>query len=213
MSNFKFIRHYFGISGCFKGTTIDAEIKEDKEDIGKNKKVAMKTDIKLWKSYESKFSLEQSDLNYAALYLCKLKNFIYDVEFPKFIRTILVERGVSDMIFYYLEREGNENKLNEESIRDFIKEEEILEEQNSYYKSEKILLVQNDIEFIKNVVLKEPTRAECFPGGVDNYLKQQEKYIEFTQKFNKITKTEVIKDAGKYLNELGLTFNPNVREK
>ena len=173
----------------------------------------MKTDIKLWKSYESKFSLEQSDLNYAALYLCKLKNFIYDVEFPKFIRTILVERGVSDMIFYYLEREGNENKLNEESIRDFIKEEEILEEQNSYYKSEKILLVQNDIEFIKNVVLKEPTRAECFPGGVDNYLKQQEKYIEFTQKFNKITKTEVIKDAGKYLNELGLTFNPNVREK
>lgn len=210
MSNFKFIRHYYGLSGCFKGTTIDAEIKEDNEEIGERKKVAMKTDIKLWKSYEKMFGLEQSDLNYAALYLCKLKNFIYDVEFPKSIRTILVERGVSDMLFYYYERTSKPGEYDNKYIEKFIKEEEILEEQYSYYNSEKILLVQNDIEFIKNVILKEPTRAECFPGGVDDYLKQQEKYIEFTQKFNKITKTEVIKDAEKYLNELGLTFNPNV---
>ena len=105
MSNFKFIRHYFGISGCFKGTTIKAEL-EDKKD----SKVVMLSDIKLWKMYEKEFNLEQSDLNYAVEYLCKLKNFIYDFPFPNNIRTILVERGVSDMLFYWTMKHGEDEK-------------------------------------------------------------------------------------------------------
>ena len=74
MSGFKFIRHYFGMSGCFKGTTIKATL-ESKLDY--NSKVAMWSDIKTWKQYEYKFGLEKSDLNYAALHLCKLKSFLF----------------------------------------------------------------------------------------------------------------------------------------
>ena len=203
MSNFKFIRHYFGISGCFKGTTIKAEL-EDKNNNG-DSKVVMLSDIKLWKMYEKEFNLEQSDLNYAVEYLCKLKNFIYDFPFPNNIRTILVERGVSDMLFYWMMKHGEDEKY----IKKFVKEEEILEEQYSYYNSEKILLVQKDRDFIRDVVLKEKTRADCFPGGVEDYLKQQEDYIDFTRKYNRILKVVEIKDAEKYIkNDLGLEFNP-----
>ena len=206
MSGFKFIRHYFGMSGCFKSTTIEATL-ESKLDY--NSKVAMWSDIKTWKQYEYKFGLEKSDLNYAALHLCRLKNYIYDITFPDQIRSILVERGVSDMLFYYYEKAGKLGKCNGKYVEKFVKEEEILEEQYSYYNPEKILLVQKDINFIKEVILKEPTRAECFPGGVNDYLEQQDKYIEFTNKYNKITDTIIIEDAEKYIKNLGLVYNPS----
>lgn len=200
MSEFKFIRHYFGMSGCFKSTTIEATL-ESKLDY--NSKVAMWSDIKTWKQYEYKFGLEKSDLNYAALHLCRLKNYIYDIPFSKNIRIILVERGVSDMMFYWSNKHGE----NEEDIRKVVNEEVMLEKQCSY--PEKILLVQKDINFIKEVILKEPTRAECFPGGVNDYLEQQDKYIEFTNKYNKITDTIIIEDAEKYIKSLGLVYNPS----
>lgn len=202
MSGFKFIRHYFGMSGCFKGTTIKATL-ESKLDY--NSKVALWSDIKSWKHYEKIIGIKQSDLNYAALHLCKLKSFIYDIPFSKNIRIILVERGVSDIMFYWSNKHGE----NEEDIRKVVNEEEILEEQYSYYNSEKILLVQKDTNFIRNVILKEPTRAECFPGGVEEYLEKQNKYIDFTNKYNKITNTIIIEDAEKYIKDLGLTFDPS----
>lgn len=194
-----YIKQYYGMSGCFKRTTIQAGINGDKN------KIALWSDIKPWKHYEKLMNLEQNDLNYAALHLCKLKNFIYDIPFSKdFIKTILVERGVSDMLFYWSKKNGEDEKI----FNKILKEEDVIVEQNSYYTAEKILLIQKDIDFIKDVVLKEKTRSDCFPGGVEDYLKQQEEYINFTQKYNKITSIINIKDAEKYIKDLGFEYNP-----
>lgn len=191
------------MSGTFKASTIKSELIKDK------KSLAVWSDIKPWKYYEKLANLEQNDLNYAALHLCKLKNYLYDIPNINNIDTLLIERGVSDMLFYKLNRPNN--NITEDLINKILKEEYLLEEQNSYYEAEKILLIQLDIEFIRNVILKEKTRNECFPGGVEDYLKHQEKYIEYTKKYNNITNIIKIKDAKEYIEKnLGFEFNPEL---
>ena len=69
---------------------------------------------------------------------------------------------------------------------------------------QKILLVQKDINFIKDTILKEPTRKEVFPGGLDDYLENQERYIEFTKKYNNISDIVYINNAMNYINNLSL---------
>ena len=195
---FKFVRHYFGLSGTLKTTTIQSELK-------KKEKIAMWSYIKPWKRYEKVLNIEPNDLNYAALHLCRLSDYIDCIPFSEQVRTILVERGISDMLFYWSKKNGEDEEL----IKKAVLEEAYLTEQNSYYNAEKILLIQKDIDFIKDVVLKEKTRSDCFPGGVEDYLKQQEEYVSFTQKYNRITNTIVIKDAEKYIkDDLGLEYNP-----
>ena len=71
----------------------------------------------------------------------------------------------------------------------------------------KILLIQRDVDFIDNVVLKEKTRAERFPRGVEDYLKAQDLYIDFTKKFNKIDEIIEITNAKNYLKKLGIDYN------
>lgn len=192
-----FIDNYFGISGTFKGTTIKSRLKNE------NRSLAMYTDIKKWKSYEKRFGLPISNLNYAALHLIRLKNYIKDI--PQLdIDTLLVERGVSDMIFYQ-EMSGSVDK---ELINDLLNEERTILGQDLDYKPNCILLIQEDTYFIKNIILKEKTRSDCFPGGVDEYLRNQEDYVNFTKKYNNISKVIEIKDAEKYITDLGLTFDP-----
>lgn len=189
------VRQYYGISGTLKGTTIESELKFRNKD--KLTTVSIGTDIKFWKSFEDELRLDKNDMNYAAQYLCKLKDFIYDVPFDKSVEMILVERGISDMLFYW----SNKNGIDEKLIKNSLHLEDMLIEQNSYYTSEKILLIQKDIDFIKDVVLKEKTRSDCFPGGVEEYLRKQEDYIKFTEKYNNIDKIIKIKDAEKYIKD------------
>lgn len=190
---------YFGISGTFKGTTITSRLNKEKNCL------AIWSDIKVWKSYEREFNLPVSNLNYAALHLIKLKNYIYDTPHPG-IDTLLVERGVSDMIFYDKLTNGIDDKL----MNKLLHEEDVIVEQYSYYSPINILLIQKDIDFIRDVILKEKSRSSCFPGGVEEYLRKQDEYIKFTKEHNDIKQEINIKDAEKYIVDLGLTFDPNI---
>ena len=55
-----------------------------------------------------------------------------------------------------------------------------------FSKIERILLIQNDKDFIKDVVLKDEYRKKTFNNDPELYLNLQEKYISFTTKYNGI---------------------------
>lgn len=199
---FKFIKFYYGMSGSFKATTIEAEITNSK-----TTSIPMWSEIKSWKHWENTIFNRKNNpnnINLGLLHLCRLKDYIHN--YKSIIDTTLyVERGISDMMFYWSGL--NDVIENEDIIKSAVQEEEFICEQNSYYSPSKILLIQKDIDFISNVILTEPTRKECFPGGVQEYLEAQERYIEFTKKYNKITEEVIIKDAKSYVtNNLGFEF-------
>lgn len=198
----KYINFYYGMAGTFKRTTILSELEKNKE------AYPMWSMIKPWKDYEAgifKDKLPYSDLNYANLHLCGLIDHIYNIPSGSGKNTLLVERGVSDMIFYWMKKGHEED---EPWIKQVIREEEFICDQSSYYIPEKVLLVMKDVDFIENVILRESKRRECFLGGVGNYLKQQDDYIEFTKKYNKISSTVTIKDAKYYIeNDLGFEYD------
>ena len=63
-----------------------------------------------------------------------------------------------------------------------------------------------DEKFIAEKVLSEKTRADCFQG-VEEYLKKQENYVEFTRTYNHIDEEIKINDAKDYLMRLGVEYN------
>lgn len=73
----------------------------------------------------------------------------------------------------------------------------------------KILLVNKDEDFIRDVVLREPHRAQVFPGGVSEYLSEQDKYVSFTGRWNKIDDVREITNAREYIEGLGLKYIEN----
>ena len=194
------VKIYYGLSGTFKGTTIDSSLKSGD--------TVLNSGIKQWKYWENSLLgglNNPSDLNYALLHLSRLKDMKFDL--TKDSTTLHVERGVSDMLFYWL-LSNPTYKNSETLIRNLIEEEisvsmvaggDILE-------PTKILLVQKDYEFVRDVVLSEPTRRERFLGGVDDYMLSQDRYIEFTKKFNKISEIIEITNARDYLRSLGLEW-------
>lgn len=188
------ITFYFGMSGTFKTTTILDQQKKYKEEC-----IVVWSMIKLWKDLESSdyFSghLEKlNHLNYSALHLCILGN---SLRLKKNL-PILVERGVSDSLFYHFSS-SPDTPLNYQGIVD--KESEMC--RSSGYSRRNILLVQRDENFIETTILKEPHRREIFANSTE-YLKSQEKYIEFTTKYNKIDEIITINDAQSYLFSLGI---------
>ena len=217
---FRFINIYYGMSGTFKATTIKSEITKWQNDHKPKKNNTtylldksvdvMWSSIKPWKHYEDILGQKQDDLNYANLHLCRLQDYVYD-ENKHSVNYLLVERGVTDMLYYYYK--NNKSVTPDESwIKSIVREEDFICDQNHLYSPNKILLVQKDIDFIKEVILKEPTRAKEFPGGVQDYLDNQEHYIEFTRSHNNITSEIVIKDAEKYIEQdLGLVYNLNLK--
>ena len=198
---FRFITMYYGCSGTFKATTIESILTRCPGLYN-----VMWSDIKPWKRWENILGTQQDDRNYAILHLCNLRNAIKN-NWPPGVNNLLVERGVSDMLYYYYK---NNREIGENSkwIKDVVHEEDILCEQNSYYTPRRILLVQKDFDFVRDVILREPTRAKEFPGGVQEYMEHQDAYVEFTQKYNKIDEVINIKDAEKYVNDLGFEFDP-----
>lgn len=199
---FRFITMYYGCSGTFKATTIESVLTKCPGLYN-----VMWSDIKPWKHWENILGTQQDDRNYAILHLCNLKNAIRS-NWPPGVNNLLVERGVSDMLYYYYK---NNREIGENSkwIKDVVHEEDILCEQNSYYTPRRILLVQKDFDFVRDVILREPTRAKEFQGGVQEYMEHQDAYVEFTQKYNKIDEVINIKDAEKYVNDLGFEFDPS----
>jgi hypothetical protein len=157
--------------------------------------------IKSWKDLETGIysgMITRNDLNYALLHLCILE---HELKYNNHKNT-LVERGVTDMAYYKMRIiENFGNTVDDSWIIDSVKKE--LELCNNEV-PQKILLVQKDTNFIKDTILKEPTRKEVFPGGLDDYLENQERYIEFTKKYNDISDIVYINNAMNYINNLSL---------
>ena len=87
---------YYGMSGTFKTSTIQNKNKL-------NLYPVVWSMIKLWKDLEVgefKGDIIPNHLNFALLHLCNLGN-ILKLEETKSSSTILVERGVTDSLFYY----------------------------------------------------------------------------------------------------------------
>jgi len=181
------IKMYFGLSGTFKETTIKSELNKI-ENV-----TPIWSMIKYCKHLENDIFTGQIDRNnilYAIQHLSLLKHIIVPGH------SYIIERGVTDMAFYHLQT--NPNVIGEDWIKSAVKEESNI----LGCDVEKILLVQKDEEFIKNVVLKEKTRAEVFPAGVSDFISAQESYIDFTRKFNDINKVVVINDSKDYLENV-----------
>lgn len=190
------ITFYYGMSGAFKATTIKKKLEEDK-----NLKVLWSM-IKSWKNLENTLFnglIEYNDLNYALLHLTMLEDKMDELDDKS--SGLLVERGVTDMIFY----KTRDLKVVNDMWVDFITN---YEESLCNEKPKKILLIQNDAKFIENVILNEPSRREKFPNGLSDYLRDQDRYIDFTKKHNDITEIIEITNAEDYItNTLGLEFN------
>lgn len=192
----KEITFYYGISGTFKTTTIETELKKEY----KLKAEAMWSGIKYWKSLEEGIFdglIPYSDLNYAILHLERLRDKVWGVDSPGYL---FVERGISDMLYYWIKNRGGDKEISKAWLKAVMKEEDNLTEQNSYHTPQKVLLIQKDVDFIKDIILGGP-RGKFFPGGLTDYLEQQERYIEFTKELNHITKEVVIKDAHRYVTQ------------
>ena len=187
------IKFYYGLSGTFKSTTIENE-RHRLEDCS-----VIKSMIKSWKDLETGIysgMIIKNDLNYALLHLCILE---HELKYNRH-RNTLIERGVTDMAYYKMRIIENFGDINDSWIINSVKKESELCNEIP----QKILLVQNDINFIKNTILSEPTRKEVFPGGLDDYLENQERYIEFTKKYNDISDIVYIDNAMEYINKLSV---------
>lgn len=212
------VKIYYGLSGTFKSTTINSLFRLGDE--------VLWSGIKQWKSWEKNilgFKNNPSDLNFALLHLSRLKDRGYSI--TKEDTIFYVERGISDMVFYWLlssptkpqELNHIESLLgysvdaifNESMLIKLIEEEIKISKfvGGSEKDPTKTLLVQKDVDFIKDVVLKEETRSDRFPNGVDDYLKAQDLYIDFTKRFNKIDEVIEITNAKDYLKRLGIDYN------
>lgn len=190
------IKIYYGLSGTFKGTTIETLQNKDT--------AVVWSMIKSWKRLETGIYSGQiiyNDLNYAIQHLTLLEYVLKTTD----KKDILVERGISDMLFYRMKAyEVLGETIDDSWIRKSVEEELRL---CGDHMVQKILLVQNDKDFIRDVILSEPTRSEKFPNGLSDYLKSQDDYIKHTEKYNSISEVITINDAKSYIEgSLGLEF-------
>ena len=183
------VKIYYGLSGSLKGTTI-----ENKESCSQ----VMRSEIKVWKNNRNllfPWIVEETNINYALLHLTRLEDYK--------IGNLVVERGVTDMMFYELKK--NPELITSSIIENAVKREiEILGGDDVEVK--KILLIMSDQEFIANRVLQEKTRHEWFKS-VDDYIENQNEYIDFTETYNDISEVIVINDAKDYITrKLGIDY-------
>lgn len=181
------VKIYYGMSGTFKTTTIQAT--------KKSSDLVVRSRIKVWKGYRDKlfpWLFTESNLNYALLHLTQLE------EARNWKSDILIERGISDMLFYELI--SSPETINSETIIRAINQESKIFGNRSI---QKILLIMNDTGFIADTILSEPTRGKWF-SDVNDYLRKQEEYIEFTKTNNNIDTEIKIENAKDYLGKLGI---------
>ena len=191
------IKIYYGLSGTLKSSTIKQKYGYFGDESDENM-VIIRSAIKNWKyNRDALFPwlCNESNLNYALLHLTRLQDYVYgDYDF-------IIERGVTDPLYYEYQKQP-------ELITPYIissaveKESEIL----CKNKIHKTLMIMLDEKFIAEKVLSEKTRANCFQG-VEEYLKKQKEYVEFTKKYNNISEEIKITDAREYLSTLGIEYN------
>lgn len=193
------VKIFYGMSGALKSSTIDSIDEEWNYSMP-----IMRSSIKVWKKYQTELSVfkEQTipnDLNFGILHLIKLEEFLED---NVYYEKAIIERGITDHLFYHISK-GND--ILEEQIKEVVNEELKLFDMDCI-EVEKILLVQEDKDFVRDVVLSNKYRSSCF-SDVDNYMRQQDLYVKFTQEHNDIFEVIKIKDAKDYIrNNLGMEF-------
>jgi hypothetical protein len=199
------IKIYYGLSGALKGSTIKAEKEKDP-----GIKV-MESSIKPWKYYQFglyKDRTEYNDLTYGILHLVRLREFMENNHQEE---SLVIERGVTDSLFYYYynsEFSSGEGKSEEPSfINDVVRAERSLLLPD-FTKIERILMIQNDKDFIRDVVLEDEYRKKTFNNNPELYLSLQEKYIKFTTKYNAIDQVVRIDNAKDYIEQtLRISYN------
>ena len=196
------VKIFYGMSGAFKETTIKSKLRDE---LGSD---VMWSGIKQWKYWEELIKRKNGPhhLNLALLHLSRLKDKEYNI--AKDNTTLFVERGVSDMLFYWLHSLPAMSE-NETIIKNLIEEEIRVSKiaAGGEEKPWKVLLIQRDYDFVQNIVLKELTRSECFPGGIKDYINAQDRYISFTKKYNDINEIIEIDNAKEYLKKLGIEWD------
>ena len=193
------VKIFYGMSGALKSSTIDSL--DEKMNYSMP---IMRSSIKVWKKYQTGISVfrEQTipnDLNFGILHLIKLEEFLRD---NVYYEKAIIERGITDHLFYHISK-GND--ILEGQIKEVVNEELELFNRDCI-EVEKILLVQEDRDFVRDVVLSNKYRSSCF-SDVDDYMKQQDLYVKFTQEHNDIFEVIKIKNAKDYIeNNLGMEF-------
>ena len=204
------IKIFYGMSGSFKGVTLSAE-----REISEDMVFEIRSMIKPWKDIMGRVfgtTKPEDHRDYVLLHLCTIENILGGMDeeaslsYNLLPRTVLVERGVTDSLYYWL-RDKIFGKSEEEIIERAVEEE--LNLLSGHGDIKKSLLVNQDRDFIKDVVLREPHRSGVFPGGVEQYLKEQENYISWTARWNKINEVREIKSAREYIEGLGLEYIEN----
>lgn len=195
------INFFYGMSGAFKGVTISAVKNASEKEI-----VEVRSMIKYWKDSSLRIfstSFQEDHRNYTLLHLCNLKHTVENIGEDS---EVVIERGVTDSLYYWLRGKIYGREI-EDEIACAVEEE--LRIVSGLGDIKKILLVNKDEDFIRNVILKESHRAQVFPGGVNDYLQQQNKYISFTARWNKIDEVKEIDNARDYIESLGLEYIEN----
>ena len=184
------IKIYYGLSGALKGSTIES-IKKKQPDLK-----VMESSIKAWKYYQ--FGIYNGLTE-------------YNDEHSQAKDDVLIERGVTDSLFYYYYNDEFSSGKGKAENSEFI--EKVVQAERSvllpdFSKIERILLVQNDKDFVRDVVLKDEYRKKTFKNDPDLYFQLQEKYVEFTSKYNPIDSIIRIDNAEEYITKtLGEHWN------
>ena len=191
------IKIYYGLSGTLKSSTIKQKYGYFGDESDENT-VIIRSAIKNWKyNRDALFPwlCNESNLNYALLHLTRLQDYVYgDYDF-------IIERGVTDPLYYEYQKQPE--LITPSIISSAVEKESEILCKNKIHKT---LMIMLDKKFIAEKVLSEKTRADCFQG-VEEYLKKQENYVEFTKKYNNIDEEIKINDAKDYLMRLGVEYN------
>lgn len=177
------IRIFYGMSGTFKLTTIQRKYGDTFKILS-----AIKPHYKMAKTIFNG-NRELQDLDFAMYRLLELSERLPQVG------DCSIERGITDFMHSYQNRSYWKPGI------DIQKLVEAESETFGDTEVKKILMVMKDEDFIQNTILSEPTRKAIYPD-LKTYLSEQDKYVEFTKKWNLISEEIIILDAHTYLNNL-----------
>lgn len=183
----------YGMSGSLKLTTINSLYKT-------NFKVY--SDTKPFFEYDEKYFNWSGRPNDSHLAIHRLLTLNLDGYLPK-DEDIVIERGITDNLFCIPNRgiSGLES-YDDIKIDELVNlETNILLNRAGANNIDKILLVMEDKDFIESRVLNNKYRKAIYPD-LDIYMKKQKEYIEFTEKWNKISKKIIVRDALNYIKML-----------
>lgn len=182
----------YGMSGSLKLTTINFLYKEE---------FKVYSDTKPFFNYDKLYFNWSGVPNDSHLAIHRLLTLDLEGYLPN-DRNIVIERGVSDNIFCVPNRKlPGLDTYDKIKIKELVDKESEIISRKSGARIEKILLIMEDKKFIENEVLKEDSRRSIYPD-LNIYLSKQDEYIEFTNKWNSISKTIIIRNAFDYINKL-----------